>query len=301
MYTNNTFFNRKRNTILLALIVVLSVFIVGCDGSADEADEAVVMEATEQVDLAEAIETVDITDAIPMPTAIADMPTFEVAIAESTIATDLAAQTDELTEDEAAGLLFMREEEKLARDVYLTLYDVWETAVFNNIANSEQTHMDAILTLITHYGLTDPAAGNAVGTFTNPDLQTLYDQLVATGSQSLADAFAVGAAIEEIDILDLDEQIAATTNPAILQVYGRLMDGSENHLRAFVPQWERQTGEIYTAQYMSQEQYTAIMASSNDSRGQGNNGQGNNGQDGNGQGNNGKGGNGQGNNGKRQP
>ena len=42
----------------------------------------------------------------------------------------------------------MREEEKLARDVYLTLYDIWGTPAFNNIASSEQTHMDAVLMLI---------------------------------------------------------------------------------------------------------------------------------------------------------
>ena len=40
--------------------------------------------------------------------------------------------TTALSDAEAATLVFMREEEKLARDVYITLYDQWEHPVFNN-------------------------------------------------------------------------------------------------------------------------------------------------------------------------
>ena len=70
-------------------------------------------------------------------------------IAKVAAADEAVAQMDTvISDEEATGLIFMREEEKLARDVYLTLYDVWETAVFDNIASSEQTHMDAVLMLI---------------------------------------------------------------------------------------------------------------------------------------------------------
>ena len=58
---------------------------------------------------------------------------------------------DELSPVEIEGILFMREEEKLARDVYLKLYDRWELPIFRNIANSEATHMEAIKTLIDRY------------------------------------------------------------------------------------------------------------------------------------------------------
>lgn len=96
---------------------------------------------------------------------------------------------------EIADLEYMREEEKLARDAHLTLYDVWGVRTFQNISRSEQSHMDAILTLLNRYAIADPAVGNGVGEFTNPELQALYDQLIATGSQSLADALKVGGAI----------------------------------------------------------------------------------------------------------
>lgn len=123
-----------------------------------------------------------------------------------------------LSDAEVEGLLYIREEEKLARDVYLALYEKWGLPIFQNLANSEQTHTDAVKTLLDRYDLEDPAAGKDVGVFTNPTLQGLYDQLVAEGKQSLANALRVGAAIEEIDVLDLEERIAQTKEiPSAIQ------------------------------------------------------------------------------------
>ena len=163
---------------------------------------------------------------------------------------------------EIADLQYMREEEKLARDVYLTLYDVWGVQIFQNISRSEQSHMDALLTLLNRYAIADPAIGNTVGEFTNPDLQTLYDQLVATGSQSLADALKVGGAIEEIDILDLQRAVAETAKTDIQRVYASLLNGSTNHLRSFVSTLANQTGEVYAPQYMTADAYNAIVSGS---------------------------------------
>ncbi|MEA3337568.1 MAG: DUF2202 domain-containing protein [Chloroflexota bacterium] len=167
-----------------------------------------------------------------------------------------------LTGDEADGLQFMVEEEKLARDVYLTLYEEWNFRIFQNIARAEQTHMDAIRTLLDRYNVEDPTIGSEIGEFTNLDLQELYDSLVDLGSESLADALAVGGDIEEIDIFDLEEYIEATDRADIIQVYERLLWGSENHLRAFVPAWERETGETYVPEYLSQERFDEIMSGS---------------------------------------
>ncbi len=166
-----------------------------------------------------------------------------------------------LSQEEIDGLLYMREEEKLARDVYLTLYERWGTPVFNNIARSEQTHTDTVKELLDRYGLPDPAEGQDVGQFSNPDLQALYDQLVAQGSQSEIDALKVGAAIEEIDILDLEERLAQTDKEDIRLVYENLMAGSRNHLRAFVSVLEMR-GESYAPQYLDQATYDAIVSSS---------------------------------------
>ncbi len=165
-----------------------------------------------------------------------------------------------LSEDEINGLLYMVEEEKLARDVYLTLYNETGLAVFSNIANSEQRHMDAVLSLIEKYNLTAPDTLDQVGVFQNEELQNLYDQLVEQGSKSVVDALKVGALIEETDIEDLEKWISETDNEDIKQVYSNLMAGSENHLRAFVGQLEAM-GVAYTAQVLPQEQVDEILSS----------------------------------------
>lgn len=170
------------------------------------------------------------------------------------------APTSPLTADEIAGLVFMREEEKLARDVYLTLYDAWGSQVFSNIARAEQTHMDAVKTLLDRYGIADPAAGNDIGEFTDPSLQALYDDLAAQGQASLAEALRVGALIEEVDIADLIERLPEVVHNDIQRVYGQLLQGSENHLRAFVSTLERQTGETYQPQVLDQATYDQIIS-----------------------------------------
>ena len=168
------------------------------------------------------------------------------------------ASEDELSESEVAGLLYMREEEKLAHDVYVAFYTQYGTQNFQNISQSELTHTEAVKTLIDRYGLTD-LASSETGVFTDPDLQALYDELISRGSQSLVEALKVGAAIEEIDILDLKERLAQTDNADIQLVYENLIKGSENHLRTFVAKLLQQTGETYVPQYLSLEEYQTII------------------------------------------
>ena len=182
----------------------------------------------------------------------------------------------DLSEEEASALLFMREEEKLARDVYNKLYEIWGVETFTNIAASEQMHMDEIALLLTRYNLTDPA--QAPGVFTDANLQALYDSLIAQGSLSISDALKVGGAIEEIDILDLQTRLAQTDNADIQQVYTNLMNGSYNHLNAFSSALLNQTGETYVPQYVSADVYQSIMSNT---AGNGHGQQGGQGQNGN--------------------
>lgn len=138
-----------------------------------------------------------------------------------------------LSDAETYWLTHMREEEKLARDVYLFLYDTWQSRIFKNIAASEQTHMDAIKTLLDRYGLPDPAEGKGRGEFTDPYFQGLYTDLTQGGSVSLVDAFEVGVFIEETDIDDLNAAIRASTHKDLITVFSNLLKGSLNHLKAF--------------------------------------------------------------------
>jgi hypothetical protein len=170
----------------------------------------------------------------------------------------LALPVSELSADESAALLYMLEEEKLARDVYNTLYATWNIPTFQNIAASEQMHMDQIALLLTRYSLTDPA--QAPGVFTDAKLQNLYNQLVAKSNLSVGDALKVGGAIEEIDIRDLQTRLAQTDNADIQQVYTNLMNGSYNHLNAFSRALNNQTGETYVPQYLTPAQYQTIIS-----------------------------------------
>jgi len=138
-----------------------------------------------------------------------------------------------LSDAEKEALTFLREEEKLAHDVYVVLAAKWGTRVFSNISASEQRHTDAIATLLDRYGVADPADGKAAGVYENADLQKLYNDLVAKGSVSAAEAFKVGKLIEETDIADLDKRIARTKATDVLAVYKNLRAGSVNHLAAF--------------------------------------------------------------------
>lgn len=137
----------------------------------------------------------------------------------------------DLSAEEAAALLYMREEEKLARDVYNQMYALWGQPTFQNIAASEQTHTDEIKLLLDRYGLADPALDP--GQFTDANLQALYNQLIAQGSVSLEEAMKVGVLVEETDIADLQARLAQTDNADIQLVYNNLMNASYNHLASF--------------------------------------------------------------------
>jgi len=169
--------------------------------------------------------------------------------------------TETLSSQEQADLLYVREEEKVARDSYLTFYDLWGSTIFSNIASSEQMHMDAMLKLLKKYNLTDPVDDNGIGEFTNPALQTLYNTLHDQGEKSELDAFLVGGAIEETDIRDILVAIDNSTHEDIDTTYETLMCGSRNHLRSFAQVIEAVTGQPYVAQVISQTDVDAILDS----------------------------------------
>lgn len=140
-----------------------------------------------------------------------------------------------LTDAEEHHLLFMREEEKLARDVYDQFFIDYGNLIFDNISDSEQNHMDAIKKLLDKYGLEDPILG--VGEFNDKHLQDLYALLMDFATDG-TQALIVGAMIEETDMVDIQHAIEETGKDDINDVYESLMCGSRNHLRAFIKQIE---------------------------------------------------------------
>lgn len=167
-----------------------------------------------------------------------------------------SSQNSELSQAEIESLKYMREEEKLAHDLYLTFYDLWEKQSFANISQSESSHTAAVKALLDHYHLPDPTEGKDVGEFSNATLQNLYDQLKSQGESSLVEALKAGAAVEEIDILDLQKAMDEIDNNLIDQVYANLMQGSRNHLRAYV-----RSLKDYQPVYLDEASYQAIVGS----------------------------------------
>jgi len=168
-------------------------------------------------------------------------------------------ETAALTETELASLLKIKEDEKLARDVYSVLYQKWGSTVFSNISDAESNHLNAIILLLTNYGSADTSIGE-VGVFTNNEVQKLYNELIANATLSIEAAYKTGALIEEMDIKDLNSALSGTTNENIIMVFDNLLKGSRNHLRAFNLQLTT-LGVVYSPVFISQADYDLIVTS----------------------------------------
>jgi hypothetical protein len=155
-----------------------------------------------------------------------------------TMTTIDAMPTGTLQTDEIAELLYLWEEEKLARDVYGALGDLYGVPLFSNIARSEQTHMDQVAYLLNRYDLTVPRS-ESPGAFQNDALAAAYDTLIDQGRESVSEAVAVGIAIEEMDIDDLTRIMQSSENEDVRFVLNQLLMGSQNHLAAFQRQAQR--------------------------------------------------------------
>lgn len=192
--------------------------------------------------------------------------------------------TSALDFNEATHLAFMREEEKLARDVYTKLGMLYpDSVVFGKIDDSEQRHTDAVKGALEQHGLDDPNTNDNLGMFTGEAygeyFTEKYEYLVNKASNSELDALYVGAFIEELDMMDIarcpqeivlqdngvDSDVecglAYTDEPDIINLYESLLNGSESHLRGYVRAIEAQIGKgTYTAQVLSQEEVDTILA-----------------------------------------
>lgn len=228
---------------LISILVIAGTFAQFINREQKTADFKSLTESATATQKSKDLSVISTTDFISVRPAVAALP-------EQTI-----------SNEEQIGLVFMREEEKLARDVYSVLYDKYGLQIFSNIAQSEQTHTEAVRTILTKYTITDPVTNDSVGVFMNSDLQKLYTDLTTRSSTSLEEALIVGALIEDLDISDLQKQLALTNNDDIKLVYENLIRGSRNHLRAFTSQLTSR-GKMYAPQYITQSEFDTIIASS---------------------------------------
>ncbi len=168
-------------------------------------------------------------------------------------------EKEELSNEEKMGLLFLYEEEKLARDFYASLYDKWGKNIFRNISRSEQTHMDAVKYLLERYDVPLPEPSGS-SSFKNSDLEKLYSDLLDEGMKSYEKALENALLVEEKDIKDLMDEIGISNNKDIKITYQNLMKGSRNHLRSFSRQLSRSGGK-YSPEFLSETDYERIRDS----------------------------------------
>ncbi len=254
----------------LAFIVAALAFgLVACDSSDDPIDSGTASDSGVTTDG-------DVPTDGDLPTdgdapADADLPTDADVPTDSGVVTD-SAMTDDATTAvgcegmPATDLCFLREEEKLARDVYITLYESSGIRVFDNISRAEQSHTDSVLAILVARGITDPVTDDTVGVFMNSVLDSLYTDLTTSGMMGDTEALLVGATIEDLDIHDIDMMETRTTDAEVLAMYDVLKCGSRNHMRSFISQLDR-AGETYTPVYISPADFEAIISSPRESCG----------------------------------
>ena len=165
----------------------------------------------------------------------------------------------DLSQTEKQILTEMYHEEKLAHDVYVTLYRKFQSPVFNNISRAETVHQTSIKYLLEKYNLPIPVTDTTVGKFADPKYTNLYNQLVQKGSTDLKNALIVGATIEDMDIHDLDQALTKVDNQDITIVFKRIRRGSYHHIRAFTRVLYSLYNYKYQPQYISQEEYQQII------------------------------------------
>lgn len=244
---------------LFILLLAASITTVGCNSNNGDTVPGTTSTAVDNTAVDNSVSLDDAVSNDAVETSPLD--TFNVDELKDVLA---ALPLDSLSSEESDGLLFMREEEKLARDVYIYMFTQWNLNVFDNISQSEQIHTDAILALLERYGIVDPVGDNDEGVFEDAYLQTLYDNLIIKGSLSLVGALYVGAEIEEIDLIDIQNQVDLLEgNEDIATVYKNLIEGSKNHLRAFVKNLASQ-GVDYSPLHLSQDEYDAIIKTDNE-------------------------------------
>jgi hypothetical protein len=166
--------------------------------------------------------------------------------------------SESITPEEEQALIYMREEEKLAHDVYTFMLDKYDYKIFRNISKAETRHGDFIKELLDRYSVADPSSGKSAGEFTNTGLADMYSRLIEKGCISVNEALKCGAEIEELDIADLDTRIDIAASPDIKNTFQNLRDGSERHLQAFIRNLKA-AGVTYSPVHLSQSRFDNIL------------------------------------------
>jgi len=133
------------------------------------------------------------------------------------------------------SLAYMYDEERLAKEVYLAIYQRQPVQQLSKIASkAEGKHIDAVKDLAQRYGVATPY--QQAGRYRSSHIQSLYNELYAKGIRSQKDALEVGCIVEVVDVDDLNKYISEAQQANaqdVVQTYDFLRKGSYNHYWAF--------------------------------------------------------------------
>ena len=164
-----------------------------------------------------------------------------------------------LTQPLKDSLAYMGNEERLAYDVYLNLYEYHQQnshieiqQLYNIATNAESQHIAIVQSLVQRYNLntsdfTDvnetvvndnnmSATNMPKGVYDIQKIQDLYNTLYALGQNTQEDALKVACMVEITDIDDLDKYIIEAHNSNTTDIeaaFNTLRDGSYSHYWAF--------------------------------------------------------------------
>jgi len=169
---------------------------------------------------------------------------------------------EELSKNEIETINHMREEEKLAYDVYTAFNQKWDMRIFSNIRKAEKRHLNTMGDIIEKYELEDPVKDLPPGKFNDPEMQKVYDSFIERGMKSKQEALLVGAEIEDLDINDIRVNFSKLDNLDLKTVLSNLERGSENHLRAFNRNLKNYD-MVYEPKHISKEDFDKIISSGN--------------------------------------
>jgi hypothetical protein len=164
-----------------------------------------------------------------------------------------------LSSNEREILMFMREEEKMALDVYTTLHRKWDINSFDIISRAEQNHLDALRCLLYKYQLSDPIGSNPPGVYANPEIQRLYKELMQEGMTTKKGAYLAGTMMEDHDIARVTNYRPQVDNEDILKVMDELNKASRNHMKAFTNNLLKNYNVVYAPVYINTRQYQQII------------------------------------------
>jgi hypothetical protein len=153
----------------------------------------------------------------------------------SEVTNALASSTSTLTQPLQDSIQYMYNEEGLAYDIYLSLYQIYPLQQLQNIAlNSESKHQEAVNQLAIKYALN--LVPSSAGIYEVEAIDELYDTLYQKGVDSEQDALEVGCMVEVVDIDDLNtfiSQAQASNAPDVVAIFDYLRKGSYKHYWEF--------------------------------------------------------------------